>query len=72
MNIYNNLIDLQKDLNICIEGHCGECKYNIKQAFCTDDLIDKCFKIISELIEEANERKNYISNGAFDGSNSEN
>lgn len=52
MNI-EELRNLQNDLDVCINGHCGKCKYNIEKAMCTDDLINKCYDIINMLINEA-------------------
>ena len=64
-----NLLTLQNDLDICINGQCYKCKY--KEQMCTDSLIDYCAKTIGELIELYG-RENNISNIAIDGNNSQN
>lgn len=64
------LKELQNDLDICIHGYCGKCKYNIKTAMCTDDLINKCFDIITKLVNEVeNGRKNIILESTTNGNN---
>ena len=62
----NELIELQDELNICMKGHCNQCKYF--NQLCTDSLIDRCAEVIGELIK--NGRKNNILGSTIDRSDS--
>ena len=43
-------------MEVCRKGHCYECPYSIRNKQCTDSLIDDCYFLLEEMLENEDEK----------------